>query len=168
MRFARRRTANDAVDRQQIEQPHERFGPLDEVGDALGLKRMDQILGAMCEGKGKAGDIDTLRDIAETMKVAALCDLGRTAANPALTTFRYFMDEYEAHVKKRCPAGVCSALVTYRIHKRKCTGCGLCTRVCPTECIAGAKKKVHVIDTKKCIKCGQCYDVCKFDAVIRK
>ena len=133
-----------------------------------GLKRMDQILGAMCAGKGKAGDIDTLRDIAETMKVAALCDLGRTAANPALTTFRYFMDEYEAHIKKRCPAGVCSALVTYSIHKGNCTGCGLCKRVCPAECIAGAKKKVHTIDAKKCIKCGQCYDACKFDAVIRK
>ncbi len=134
-----------------------------------GLKHMDRILGAICEGKGRPGDIDLLQEIAKTMKVGALCDLGRTAANPALTTFRYFMHEYEAHVhKKRCPAGLCTALVTYKIHKRKCTGCGLCLKVCPTECITGEKKEVHVIDNKECIKCGQCYDVCHFDSVIRK
>jgi NAD-dependent dihydropyrimidine dehydrogenase PreA subunit len=83
-----------------------------------------------------------------------------------LSTLRYFRDEYEAHIKdKRCPAGVCKALITYRIDQDKCTACGKCRKVCPSDAITGEKKVPHTIDPEKCIRCGACISECKFDAI---
>jgi len=133
-----------------------------------GLVQMGMILTDICEGKGKEGDIEVLHELAEVVAEASLCELGKTAPNPVLTTLRYFPEEYEAHVRDRkCPAGVCKALVTYRIDPETCTGCTVCARGCPAEAISGEKKQPHVIDAEKCTKCGICYDNCKFDAVIR-
>ncbi len=98
-----------------------------------------------------------------------MCGLGQTASNPVLSTLRYFRDEYLAHIKeKRCPAGVCKALITYGIDDEKCIGCGLCKKNCPQEAIEGKTKVPHSIVHDKCIKCGICYDECKFNAVIKK
>ena len=135
-----------------------------------GLKRMSQILTDITEGKGKEDDIDLLERLSATLVDSSLCALGSTAPNPVLTTLRYFRDEYEAHIKdKRCPAGVCKALVTYSIDEEKCPGCGLCVKDCPVEAITDmGKKKPVVLDQEKCIKCGACYDVCKLGAVVRK
>jgi NADH-quinone oxidoreductase subunit F len=135
-----------------------------------GLKRMSQILTDITEGRGKNGDIDLLERLSATLVDSSLCALGSTAPNPVLTTIRYFRDEYEAHIKdKKCPAGVCKALVTYSIDEEKCPGCGLCVKECPVEAITDmGKKKPVVLDQEKCIKCGSCYDVCKLGAVIRK
>jgi NADH:ubiquinone oxidoreductase subunit F (NADH-binding)/NAD-dependent dihydropyrimidine dehydrogenase PreA subunit len=133
-----------------------------------GIRRMRQILSNITEGKGKEGDIELLEELAKTIKGASLCGLGQTAPNPVLTTIRYFRDEYEAHIKdKRCPAGACTALITYAIDAEKCTGCARCIRVCPQEAISGEVKQPHTIDKNKCIKCGACYEVCNFDAIIR-
>jgi NADH-quinone oxidoreductase subunit F len=134
-----------------------------------GLRRMKGILTDVCEGRGKEDAIAQLERLAVAMKAASLCELGRTAANPILTTIRYFRDEYEAHIReKRCPAFTCRKLVHYSIDPDACTGCQACTRVCPVSCISGQKKKVHKIDQAVCIHCGSCFDVCRFDAVKRK
>ena len=83
-----------------------------------------------------------------------------------MSTIRYFRDEYEAHIKDhRCPAGVCKALITYSIDAEKCTGCGVCVKVCATQAIAGEKKKAHIIDNEKCTRCGACIQSCKFNAI---
>jgi len=131
-----------------------------------GLPRMLDILTGITEGKGKEEDIAALEELCEVISWGALCGLGTSAPNPVLSTIKYFRDEYDAHIKdKKCPAGVCKALITYSIDAAACTGCTLCAKKCPQECITGERKKAHVIDTTKCIKCGVCKDVCNFNAV---
>jgi NADH:ubiquinone oxidoreductase subunit F (NADH-binding)/Pyruvate/2-oxoacid:ferredoxin oxidoreductase delta subunit len=132
-----------------------------------GVQRMNEILEDICAGKGREGDIELLESMSQGLVDGALCALGSTAANPILSTLKYFRDEYVAHIRdKKCPAGVCKALIRLSISKEKCTGCGVCLKKCPTECISGEKKKTHVIDQTKCIKCGVCKESCKFDAII--
>ena len=132
-----------------------------------GIKRMRQIFDEITEGRGSEKDIDLLEQISATLVDSSLCGLGQTAPNPVLTTIRYFRDEYEAHIKeRRCPAGVCKALIHYYIIEEKCPGCGLCVKECPQEAITFmGKKKPVVLDESKCIKCGVCGDVCKLEAV---
>ncbi len=135
----------------------------------IGTKRMLEILTNITEGKGKEGDIERLERLALNIKESALCALGQTAPNPVLSTIRYFRDEYEAHIRDRkCPAGVCTALLEYVINEDRCKGCGVCARSCPVECIYGQKKASYAIDGDKCIKCGICMEKCPFDAISKK
>ena len=134
----------------------------------IGNKRMLEILTDITEGRGTEADLVELRSLAETITDTSLCGLGQSAPNPVLSTLKYFMDEYDAHVKdKRCPAGVCQKLLKYEILPEKCIGCTACARGCPVSCISGAVKQVHTIDQDKCIKCGACLTRCKFGAVVR-
>jgi NADH-quinone oxidoreductase subunit F len=131
-----------------------------------GTLRMFEILDAITKGKGKEGDIELLEEIGWATTEASLCALGGTAANPVLSTIRYFRDEYEAHIKdKRCPAGVCPDLITYTIDAEICIACMKCKKECPTKAITGEKKVPHEIIQAKCIKCGTCKEVCPVDAV---
>lgn len=136
----------------------------------LGTKQMLDILTDITEGRGRQDDLDLLKDLAEAIKAASLCGLGQGAPNPVLTTLRYFMPEYEAHINdKICPARHCKELISYVIIPEKCTGCRLCYKSCPAEAITGEKKEPHVINQEKCIKCGTCMELCqgKYDSIKR-
>ena len=132
-----------------------------------GTKRMLEMLEKITDGKGEDGDIEKLEKLASSIKAGALCALGQTAPNPILSTLRYFRDEYEAHIKeKRCPAGACHHLLTYKITDA-CKGCSLCAKNCPVNAISGEPKQKYVIDAAKCIKCGACLTKCPFKAIVR-
>ncbi len=135
----------------------------------IGTRRMLEILNRITEGKGELEDLDRLEELAISITKGSLCGLGQTAPDPVLTTLRYFKNEYLAHiVDKKCPAGVCTALLHYYIQPEKCTGCTLCARMCPVSCISGSLRQVHIIDQSRCTHCGACYKACKFGAVNRE
>ena len=134
-----------------------------------GTKRMLAILERIVEGKGEAGDIDLLLELADTISATALCGLGKSAAYPVVSTIKYFRDEYEAHIfEKRCPTGNCQKLKVIEIDAALCKGCSKCSRVCPVNAITGKVKEPFVIDKEKCIKCGACITTCPFQAIMEK
>lgn len=136
----------------------------------IGTKRMLELLNDICEGRGTMDTLDELETLAHTIKDTALCGLGQTAPNPVLSTIEKFRDEYIAHiVDKKCPAGVCKALLNYEVDADKCRKCGLCAKNCPANAIYGELGKVaYTIDQEKCIKCGNCFNACHFSAIDRK
>ena len=142
----------------------------------VGTRRLLEILDKIISGNGEMEDLDRLEELANYIKSASLCGLGQTAPNPVLSTLRYFRDEYIAHiVDKRCPAGVCKKLISYKIDPEKCIGCGMCAKNCPADAIhktsyvaPGHKLPSMEIDTAKCVKCGACMDSCKKIQAISK
>jgi NADH-quinone oxidoreductase subunit F len=132
----------------------------------VGLKRLQEVLEEIAEGRGKEEHIKFLKEMSTRIKESALCGLGTSAPNPALTTLRYFMDEYLAHIRDRqCPAHVCTPLVKFVVVEQNCTKCGQCHKVCPSSAIIWQKKEHARIDKDKCIKCKACIDACDFKAI---
>ena len=133
-----------------------------------GLSQMLYILNRITDAEGQVGDIERLEELAELLEGTALCALGKTAANPVISTIRYFRDEYEAHiVERRCPAKECRGLFRYEIDEEACKACGICLKNCPAGAITGEKKVPHVIDQDKCTLCGMCWEKCPFTAVLK-
>ena len=135
----------------------------------IGTKRLYEMLEKITSGNATMEDLDKMEKLCYYIKNNSLCGLGQTAPNPVLSTLRYFKNEYIAHVQdKKCPAGVCQDLLTYKIIDIKCKGCTACARGCPVGAISGTVKQPHTIDTAKCIKCGACMAKCKFGAIIKE
>lgn len=131
-----------------------------------GTQRMWEIVSNITEGSGKDSDLDLLGQLSNAVKDASMCALGQTAANPVLSTIRYFKDEYLAHIRdNKCPAAVCKDLIQYSIISENCTGCLACIKPCPQVAITGELKQIHILDQDKCIKCGACFEVCNFNAI---
>jgi NADH:ubiquinone oxidoreductase subunit F (NADH-binding) len=131
-----------------------------------GVRRMLQILEKITAGNGSEEDLDILEELGEYLVDTALCALGATAANPVLTTLRYFRGEYESHIREKyCPSGVCKSLFQYVIDAGTCNGCQACVKRCPVDAISGEKKAAHVISLDACIKCGACYETCRHGAI---
>jgi NADH:ubiquinone oxidoreductase subunit F (NADH-binding)/Pyruvate/2-oxoacid:ferredoxin oxidoreductase delta subunit len=130
----------------------------------LGMLQLSFLLGKVVSGQAAAADLATIEEIAEGMTESSLCGLGKSAPNPVLSTLRYFRDEYEAHLRGFCPAGVCKPLIRYQITEA-CTGCLLCIRPCPLQAISGKRGELHHIDLERCTKCGICRSICQHQAV---
>jgi len=132
----------------------------------IGNKRLHELLGQICEGKGTMADLDRLRNMSVVIKDTSLCGLGQTSPNPVLSMLDNYYDEYVSHVTlKKCPAGQCRSLMEYVVNAENCVGCTACARVCPVNAITGERKEIHYINPSICIKCGACMEKCKFDAI---
>ena len=126
------------------------------------------MLTKVTSGEGTLEMLDEITELCHFIKDNSLCGLGQAAPNPVLSTITHFRDEYVSHVvDKKCPAGVCKALMSYNIDPTRCRGCTLCARNCPAGAVTGKIKEPHVIDPNKCIKCGVCYDNCRFGAIYK-
>ncbi len=135
----------------------------------IGTKRLLEILERITSGTGVIEDLDRIVELSNFIMTNSQCGLGQTAANPVLSTMKYFREEYEAHIRhKKCPAGVCKELLTYKVIEENCRGCTLCKKVCPVNAIDGEVRAVHIIDGDKCIRCNACLEACRFDAITRQ
>ncbi|GHT33005.1 NADH dehydrogenase [Endomicrobiia bacterium] len=132
-----------------------------------GTRQMLLMLTDITKGKADENTLILLEQLAKTVAIGSLCGLGKTAPNPVLSTLKYFKDEYDAHVKeKKCPAGECVDLLSYKITD-SCVGCAVCATKCPVKAISGERRHRHEIDASRCIKCGACTISCKFRAIVR-
>jgi NADH-quinone oxidoreductase subunit F len=108
-----------------------------------GTQRMHEIVSKITEGQGTMEDIALLEELAVAVKDASLCGLGQTAANPVLSTLRYFRPEYEKHVvERRCPAMVCKEIVS-----------APCQYICPID--QEASSYIGLVAQKKCAEAFQ-------------
>jgi NADH-quinone oxidoreductase subunit F len=130
----------------------------------VGTRRMLDILDRLCTGAGRRGDVERLEELAKEVQHGSLCGLGQTAPNPVLTTIKYFPEEYEAHIKGRCPAGRCARLIKYVVTD-KCIGCTICAQQCPVNAIQFRPYEKHEIDDAKCTRCDMCRKGCPVEAI---
>ena len=131
-----------------------------------GTKRMLEILERIVAGNGTLEDLDILEELAKMITDTALCGLGKSAAQPVMSTLRVFRDEYVEHVvDKKCRSGNCSAMRKYVIMPELCKGCSKCARNCPVGAIKGKIKEPFTINSDVCIKCGACESACPFHAI---
>jgi NADH:ubiquinone oxidoreductase subunit F (NADH-binding)/(2Fe-2S) ferredoxin/NAD-dependent dihydropyrimidine dehydrogenase PreA subunit len=131
-----------------------------------GLYQLHKLTIKICEGHGTEADIEKMETLSQQIVVGSLCGLGKSGPNPLLSTIKYYREEYLEHIRdKKCRAGVCRNLITYRVIPEKCTGCVACVVACAYHAITGQKKEPHVINQELCEKCGACVAVCKHDAI---
>ncbi len=137
----------------------------------IGTKHMLDLLTDIVEGRGTPEHLDKLVTLSEDVEAGSLCNLGKTAPNPVLTTLKYFRDEYEAHINEsRCPSCECNELFAYYIVPEKCArACDACVGSCPVEAIFTNRKRLKVIDQDLCVKCNACLTACPpdYDAVVK-
>ncbi|MGD9130146.1 MAG: 4Fe-4S binding protein [Candidatus Bathyarchaeota archaeon] len=78
-----------------------------------------------------------------------------------------------------CPTGISIAAINrfktfkwapllhlYKIEE-KCTKCGICKRVCPTQVVEVHNEKSGKIDTSMCVLCLRCVEMCPYESCLK-
>lgn len=124
------------------------------------IERIGRILDRISKGKSNMRDIYLLRYLSDIIQKTL-----HQKRNMILEVIENFYEEIEEHVEDlKCPAGQCIHLLKFKITD-KCIGCTACARVCPVNCIEGAPKQKHYLDTSRCTHCGQCVSACPVGAI---
>lgn len=58
-----------------------------------------------------------------------------------------------------------TSYLTLQLNVERCTGCGMCTVVCPHGVFRIDQKKARILDREACIECGACALNCPADAI---
>ena len=96
---------------------------------ARGSSRCWRSTTASSTARGGRATSSSSRSLAAGMQLGSLCELGKSAPNPVLSTLRYFRSEYEAHIADHaCPAGVCRELTAFEIMDEAATAATLASR----------------------------------------
>ncbi len=74
----------------------------------VGTERQLQILNDLVGGRGTPQQLDELLYWGETMTDSSFCGLGQTASTAVVSGLGLFREEFEAHTRGKCPAGVCA------------------------------------------------------------
>ncbi|MDD2401331.1 MAG: NADH-ubiquinone oxidoreductase-F iron-sulfur binding region domain-containing protein [Clostridia bacterium] len=72
-----------------------------------GNKQLYAILDKFTKGEATSGDYILLKRISDVMAKASFCGLGQAAATAFNTCLKNFRSEFDAHLRGKCPAGVC-------------------------------------------------------------
>jgi ferredoxin-type protein NapH len=59
------------------------------------------------------------------------------------------------------------ALTRLKKNEQKCTKCGVCKRVCPTQATQMYEKKGGDVTESKCTLCGRCIEICPYDDALK-
>jgi ferredoxin len=137
---------------------------------ALGSYEALVRLKLIAAGRGKQGDVDALRHIAEQMLEGSRCIKGKDTAKFLISALQ--TGSFLRHLEGHCDESECPSYAEYRVVPEKCVICGLCQDACKYNAIIGKKKKAyesgHVpfeIRQKRCVKCGDCLPACPFGAI---
>ncbi|MDR1041467.1 MAG: NAD(P)H-dependent oxidoreductase subunit E [Deltaproteobacteria bacterium] len=130
-----------------------------------GLQVILEVLTDMTSGRARPGDTGFLEGQARMLAATALCGLGKSAANPVLSTLRHFREEYLEHERGFCRAGRCAGMYLPEVEPGACRACGACQRACPADAIEGGKKDPRKVSPERCVTCGACLAACAFGAM---
>ena len=129
-----------------------------------GLWQLEELLGHLTCGKAEDDSIlTTIRDICTMLSVTG-CDFTAGCAERILASMDAYADEYEAHVRRRCPALVCSAYCNLYIDPAVCTGCGECKKLAPAF-VDGADGMIHIIKNDAELKTPEFLGCCPAGAI---
>ncbi len=133
-----------------------------------GLIQLHTMAGDIAMGKGRPAYLPLMREIADAMRISAVCTLGAAAAESWLHAMEAGEDEFLTHIKKRkCPGGICISSEAVYIDPKTCTGCGACVGSCPVDCIDGKPGCIHLLYDLDCTKCGICIESCPERAIVK-
>ena len=57
-------------------------------------------------------------------------------------------------------------VVTLKLDRKKCVGCGMCIIVCPHAVFDLEIKKARIVSSDACMECGACAKNCPAEAVM--